>query len=74
MDDISIGRLVFHIPGLTAGQAEELALRVGQGLAAGAAISGSFDTLRVDAGGRATSAGVPRLAEAIVESLLRQIG
>ena len=73
MDDISIDRLIFDIPGLTLDQAEDLAMRVGEGLAAGAAVAGSFDNLIVDVHGHAVSMDVPRLANQIVASLLRQI-
>ena len=74
MDDISIDRLVFDLPGLTAAEAKELAQRVGDGLAAATAPSGSFETLTVDLNDQAESRDVSRLANAIVSSLLRQIG
>lgn len=74
MDDISIERLVLNVPGLNAKQAEELAQRVGDGLAAGPVRSGSFGTLNVELNDQAISNDVPRLANAIVGSLLRQIG
>lgn len=73
MDDISIDRLVLEIPGITIAEAEDLASRIGEGLAAGAAVSGSFDVLSFDAAGHVTAAGVPRLANAVVASLLRQM-
>jgi len=74
MDDISIDRLILDMPGLTAGEAKELAQKVGDGLAAATAPSGSFETLTVDLNDQAGSRNVPRLANAIVSSLLRQIG
>jgi hypothetical protein len=76
MDDISIDRLILDIPGLTPGEARELAQKVGEGLstAKAPAPSGSFETLTVDLNGQAGSRNIPRLANAIVSSLLRQIG
>jgi len=73
MDDISIDRLILDIPGLTIEEAEDLALRIGEGLAAGENISGSFETLTVDVKGQISSLGVPRFANSIVTSLLRQM-
>lgn len=74
MDDISIGRLIFEIPGLTPGEAAEVAKQVGEGLAASSVSAGSFETLTVDLNDQAGSRDVPRLARAIVSSLARQIG
>lgn len=74
MDDILIDRLVLDIPGLTTAQAKELSQRVGEKLAAAAPHRGSFGTLTVDLNEQATSRNLPRLAEAIADSLLRQIG
>jgi len=74
MDDILIDRLVLDIPGLTAAQAKELSQRVGEKLAAASPHGGSFGTLTVDLNEQATSRNLPRLAEAIAASLLRQIG
>lgn len=73
MDDILIERLVLDIPGLTTAQAEELSERVGQGLARAKPREGSFGTLTVDLNEQATSRNLPRLAEQIVDSLLRQM-
>jgi hypothetical protein len=80
MDEISIDRLVFDIPGLNAAQARDLAQRVGAGLAAAstrddtAFESAKFDALSVDLNDIAGRQGVPRLADAIVSALLIQIG
>ncbi len=80
MDEISIDRLVFNIPGLNAAQARDLAQRVGAGIAAAstsdnAAFNGAnFDALAVDLNDLAARQGVSRLAEAIVSALLIQMG
>lgn len=80
MDEISIDRLVFDIPGLNAAQARDLAQRVGAGIAAAstrddAAFTGArFDALAVDLNEITVRQGVPRLAEAIVNALLIQMG
>lgn len=80
MDEISIDRLVFDIPGLNAEQARDLAQRVGAGIAdastrENAAFNGTrFDALAVDLNDLAARQGVPRLAEAIVSALLIQMG
>lgn len=74
MDDILIDRLVLDIPGLTTAQAKELSQRVGEKLAAASPHDGSFGTLTVDLNEQAASRNLPRLAEAIADSLLRQIG
>jgi hypothetical protein len=80
MDEISIDRLVFDIPGLNAAQARDLANRVGAGIAAAsksdnAAFNGAkLDALAVDLNDLALHQGIPRLAEAIVNALLIQMG
>lgn len=74
MDDISIERLVLNMPGLATEQARELAQSVGRGLAANSVPPGCFGTLTVELNDRAMSQDIPRLANAIVTSLLRQIG
>jgi hypothetical protein len=80
MDEISIDRLVFDIPGLNAAQARDLAQRVGAGIADAStrentAFSGTrFDALSVDLNDLSAHQGVPRLAEAIVSALLIQLG
>jgi len=80
MDEISIDRLVFDIPGLNAAQARDLAQRVGAGIAAAStrentAFNGArFDALAVDLNDLAARQGVPRLVEAIVSALLIQMG
>jgi hypothetical protein len=73
MDDISIDRLIFDLPGLTPEQARDVARKVGESLAALAKAPASFDTLRVDLNQQADGKDVPRLANAIVSSLLRQM-
>jgi hypothetical protein len=74
MDDIYIERLVLDIPGLSTEHAKELSKRVGEGLAKKAPNEGNFGTLTVDLNDQATSKNLPRLADEIVNSLLRQIG
>jgi hypothetical protein len=74
MDDILIERLVLDIPGLTPAQAEELSEDVGKGLAAAKPNEGSFGSLIVDLNDQAISRDSPRLAEAIVDSIMHQIG
>jgi hypothetical protein len=82
MDEITIDRLVFDIPGLTPGQARDLAERVGSGLAAAADTEDlsptlgdvSFDGLSIDLNERIATANLPRLADAIVNTLLKQMG
>jgi hypothetical protein len=74
MADISIDRLVFEVPGLTAGEAGELAQRVGAGLSKLSIPSAAFGTLTVDLNEQASSHDIPRLANAIVDSLIRQMG
>jgi hypothetical protein len=74
MDDIYIERLVLEIPGLSTEHAKELSKRVGEGLAKKAPSEGSFGTLTVDLNDQAASKNLPRLADEIVDSLLRQIG
>jgi hypothetical protein len=74
MNDIQIDRLVLDVPGLTVAQAGELAERVGKGLGAASLKQGSFDTLNVDLNEQAASRNLPRLAEEIVDSILKQIG
>jgi hypothetical protein len=82
MPDITIDRLVFDIPGLTPGQAHDLAERVGKGLAAATDSEDhfstlgdvSFDDLSIDLNEREPGANLPRLADAIVNTLLKQMG
>lgn len=74
MDDILIDRLVLDIPGLTPAQAEELSQQVGKGLAAAKPKEGNFGLLIIDLNDQATSRDLPRLAEAIVDSIMQQIG
>jgi hypothetical protein len=74
MDDIYIERLVLDIPGLSTDDAKELSKQVGEKLAKRSPSEGSFGTLTVDLNEQATSRGLPRLSDEIVDSLLRQIG
>ena len=74
MDDITIDRLTLDIPGLTPRQAGEVADRVGAGLAAARPASGSFDALPVELDARISAGDLPRLADAIVQALLAQMG
>ena len=74
MDDIFIERLVLDIPGLTTGQAEELSEHIGEGLAVAKPKDGSFGWLIVELNDQATSKDLPRLAQAIVDSIMQQIG
>jgi hypothetical protein len=74
MDDIFIERMVLDIPGLTAGQAEDLSAQVGKGLAAAKPTAGSFGSLTVELNDQAASTDLPRLAQAIVDSIMQQIG
>jgi hypothetical protein len=86
MDEISIDRLVLDIPGLTSEQARNVAERVGQGLAdagpakhpAASVLDEGFDALSIDLNNSThnyhTASGTSRLADAIVASLLKQMG
>ena len=74
MDDITIERLVLDIPGLSVPEAKELSERVGKGLAAASPEEGNFGMLTIDLNEQAISRNLPRLADMIVESILRQIG
>ena len=73
MDDISIDRLVFEVPGLTENEAKELARRVGEELAAQSIGAGNFGVVTVDLDQNAAGHDIPRLANAIVSSLVRQL-
>ena len=74
MDDISIDRLVLDLPGLGSDEALELAKQVGEKLAAASPKPGRFASLTVDLNEQARSRDLPRLADAVVESLLEQMG
>jgi hypothetical protein len=75
MDDITIDRLVFDLPGLNAQQAEEVSKMVGNKLAeAPPKQGGEFGSLTVELNEQAASRNLPRLADEIVNSILRQIG
>ncbi len=75
MDEISIERLVLDVPGLSPDAAHDLAQQVAAGLAAAAppAQGGSFDSLAVNLDGF-DRGNLSRLADAIVQSVMRQIG
>jgi len=73
MDDVSIDRLVLNVPGLSAEQAQNLATRVGMGLATAPAAPGSYGTLTVELNDEAITRDVSRLANAIVALLLDQM-
>ena len=74
MDDIYIERLVLDIPGLSTEDAKELSKHVGDGLAKKANGAGTFETLTIDLNEQAASRNLPRLADQIVDSILKQIG
>jgi hypothetical protein len=79
MDDIMIDRLVLDIPGLTVDQARKVSEQVGAKLADAAPRDAppqesDFGTLTVDLNDEAISRNLPRLADMIVDSILRQIG
>jgi hypothetical protein len=74
MDDIFIDRLVFDIPGLTPAQAAELSEHVGKGLADAKPKDGSVKSVVVELNDAAASQDLPRLANAIVDSIMQQIG
>ena len=83
MDEILIDRLVLEVPGLTQAAAEQLAKKVGEGLASAASTStakaaqgGDFSHLTVNWEDHLDNLGsnMPRLADAIVQAVMRQIG
>jgi hypothetical protein len=76
MDEISIDRLVLEVPGLSPDAAGELAQRVGAGLSAAntSRAAGSFRRLQVNLEGPYNGDDIPRLADAIVQSVMRRIG
>jgi hypothetical protein len=86
MDEISIDRLVLDIPGLTPELAREVAERVGQGLGdagpakhtASSVGDVGFDAIFIDLNDTALSyrsgSSTSRLSDAIVASLLKQMG
>ena len=88
MDEISIDRLVLDIPGLTAEQARDVVDGVGRGLAKAYARPSKstapsvgdegFDALSINLNDSAvnyrTASGASRLVDAIVASLLKQMG
>ena len=74
MDEITIDRLTLNIPGLTPRQAREVAERVGAGLAAARPAARSFEALPLELDARTPTDDLPRLADAIVDALLAQMG
>ena len=82
MDEIIIDRLVLAIPGLGPEDGAAIAQRVGQGLAAakpdGAAAqkksSNDWGDLTIELNDQAASHGWERLADAILQSVLEQVG
>lgn len=76
IDSISIDRMVFEVSGLSPQQAEQLARHVGEGLAKAApgGTPAELDKLSVTLDGPPDTTNLPRLANTIVNSLLRQIG
>jgi hypothetical protein len=81
MDEILIDRLVLEVPGLTPAAAEQLAKKVGEGLASAAntgnakpAQGGGFSHLTVNWEDHLDGSNMPRLADAIVQAVMRQIG
>jgi hypothetical protein len=78
MDDVSIDRLVLEIPGLTPADAHELALRVGQQLAASTADQSEYQSSSVTIDLPAQTPGsrpdLGGLANQIVTALSRRIG
>lgn len=73
--NITIDRLILHLPSLSPAQARELAHRVGIGLAAAhpATSSTSFSSLPIELDPRIPSGDLPRLSDAIVHALLTQM-
>ena len=74
--NITIDRLVLHLPNLTPAQAKDLAHRVGAALAAAHPTLGSTSLpfLPIELAPRTPTGDIPRLADAIVRALLTQIG
>lgn len=73
--NITIDRLILHLPNLSPAQARELAHRVGIGLAAArpAISSPSFSSLPIELDPRIPTGDLPRLSDAIVHALLTQM-
>jgi len=87
MDEIMIDRLILAIPGLGPEDAAAVAERVGQGLSAAKAggdnagvggakqpADGEWGDLTIDLNEQAASHGWEQLADAIVNSVLEQVG
>jgi hypothetical protein len=74
MDEILIERLVLDLPMLSTAQAGELSRKVGEKLAESSPAGGDFGALTVDLNEQAISRGIPHLADAVVEAIMRQIG
>ena len=73
--NITIDRLILHLPNLSPAQAKDLAHRVGTGLAAARPALGntSFPSLPIELGPNTSTGDLPRLADAIVHALLTQM-
>ena len=74
MDEISIDRLVFNVPGLSPAAAKELAKKVGEGLSKQELPDGNHEMLSLDLSEQASAHDIPRLANEIVDALMRQLG
>ena len=82
MDEIMIDRLVLAIPGLGPEDGAAVAERVGQGLAAAKADGAApkkksgndWGDLTIELNDQAASHGWQQLADAIVQSVLEQVG
>jgi hypothetical protein len=73
--NITIDRLILHLPNLSAAQAKDLAHRVGTGLAAARPALGNtnFPSLPIELAPNIPTGDLPRLADAIVHALLTQM-
>jgi hypothetical protein len=73
--NITIDRLVLHLPNLSPAQARDLAQRVGTGLAAARRALGNtnFPSLPIELAPSIPTGDLPRLADAIVHALLTQM-
>jgi hypothetical protein len=74
MSDVQIDRLTLQVRGLSEADGRRLALRIAEGLGAGAAAGGGRDipSLRLDLVAR-PSAGPDELARQVVAELVRQM-
>ncbi|MGA2047760.1 MAG: hypothetical protein ABSG96_08705 [Terracidiphilus sp.] len=76
MDEILIDRLVFEVPGIGPDVARQVAEKVGAGLAAGTNLSGgaAIDRLAIEWDEQRDGRDPAKLAEAILQAVMRQIG